>query len=76
LNNFARKQHERKHISGVPPYFTWIMDRTPFNNISAGTGLVAMEELAHSGMLTPGSAHLMLGLGIGNSVGVHIVRFP
>lgn len=76
LNNFAVRQYERKHLSGSPPHFTWVMDQTPFNNISAGTGIIAMEELTNSGMLTPGSAHLMLGLGIGNSVGAHIIRFP
>jgi hypothetical protein len=75
LNNYAIKMYARKKIEGVPPRFPWVMRQTMFNNISAGTGLVAMEQMVHEGLLTPHSNHIMLGLGIGSSVGVHTVEF-
>jgi hypothetical protein len=52
------------------------MRETKFNNISAGTGLVAWEELVFRQQLQPGRAHILLGLGVGASVGAHLVYFP
>ncbi|MEK7118984.1 MAG: hypothetical protein AAB889_00505, partial [Patescibacteria group bacterium] len=75
LNNYALKRYKREKLLGTPLQFPWVMRNTGFNNISAGTGLVAIEEMAHTGQLQPHSTHLMLGLGIGNSVGIHLVRF-
>lgn len=75
LNNYALKKYKREKLRGTPLQFPWVMRNTGFNNISAGTGLVAIEEMAHTGQLQPHSTHLMLGLGIGNSVGIHLVRF-
>lgn len=52
--------------AGVDPesyLFPWVMDETGFNNVSAGTGLIAWEEMVHRGMMESGLAHVMLGLG-------------
>jgi 3-oxoacyl-[acyl-carrier-protein] synthase III len=53
----------------------WIMDEVGVNNISAGTALSALETLAAKGAVLPGTAHLLLGLGIGASYQAHIVHF-
>lgn len=75
LNKHVRKQWARKKLEGDPPQFPWVMRQTKFNNISAGTGLVAMEQMTHEGLLKPHSSHLLLGLGIGSSIGVTSVHF-
>ena len=62
-------------VDAVSMHIPWIMDEVGVNNISAGTALSALETLAANKTVLPGSAHLLLGLGIGASYQAHIVRF-
>jgi 3-oxoacyl-[acyl-carrier-protein] synthase III len=62
-------------IDAVSLHIPWVMDEVGFNNISAATALSALETLAAKGAVLPGTAHLLLGLGIGASYQAHIVRF-
>lgn len=53
----------------------WVMPETGFNNISAGTALSALATLATQKVVRPGTAHLLLGLGVGASYQTHAIRF-
>jgi len=75
LNKYSLKTYQKQGWKETPPQFTWVMDETGFNNVSAGTGLIAWEEMVHRKMLTKHSTHLMLGLGVGASIGAHVVHF-
>ncbi len=70
------KRYEAMQEMGLNPvHFGWVMKKTGFNNVSAGTGLVALEQLAHERRVQPGGVHLILGLGVGSSHGAHKVYF-
>ena len=62
-------------VDAVSMHIPWIMEEVGLNNISAGTALSALETLAANKTVLPGSAHLLLGLGIGASYQAHVVRF-
>ncbi len=53
----------------------WVMPDVGFNNVSAGTALSALSTLASQKVVIPGSAHLLLGLGVGASYQAHAIRF-
>ncbi|MBI2009922.1 MAG: hypothetical protein HYS86_01960 [Candidatus Chisholmbacteria bacterium] len=58
----------------VVPQFRWTMKVAGKNNTSAGTPLDCMGVMAQMGNFRPGSVHLLLGLGVGNSYGAHIIQ--
>ena len=62
-------------VDAVSMHIPWIMDEVGMNNVSAGTALSALETLAAQKAVLPGTAHLLLGLGIGASYQAHIIRF-
>ena len=53
----------------------WVMPDVGFNNISAGTSLSALTTLAAQKVVMPGTAHVLLGLGVGASYQAHAIRF-
>ena len=53
----------------------WVMPDVGFNNISAGTALSALGALASQKVVMPGTAHILLGLGVGASYQAHAIRF-
>ncbi len=53
----------------------WVMPDAGFNNISAGTSLSALTTLAAQKVVMPGTAHVLLGLGVGASYQAHAIRF-
>ena len=72
VNQRAEKQFKRRKIVEPPFTIEWVMDKTGFNNVSAGTSLIALEEHAHRRNLDTG-AYVLYGMGIGNSVGAHVI---
>lgn len=52
----------------------WLMTDTLFNNISAGTSLIAMVEMIEHGMLKPNSTVPVVGFGIGSVIQADIWR--
>ncbi len=73
INHSAQKRFNVQEIPGNPLYFQWVMEETGFNNISAGTSLVALVELASRGLLDA-EPTMLVGLGIGNTVGIHKLK--
>lgn len=55
------------------PRVDWVMDKTGFNNISAGTALVALMEKAKRGENLFGD-HFLLGFGIGSAITASIAE--
>jgi len=53
----------------------WVMPDVGFNNTSAGTSLSALTTLAAQKVVMPGTAHVLLGLGVGASYQAHAIRF-
>lgn len=51
-----------------PFQIPWIMDRTGFNNISAGTSLIAMVTMIEEGSIQPNSVLPVFGYGIGSVI--------
>ncbi|MCI0708805.1 MAG: hypothetical protein L0154_01465 [Chloroflexi bacterium] len=58
-----------------PLQIPWIMNRTGFNNISAGTSLVAMVTMIEDGLMKPKGVLPVFGYGIGSVIQADIWKF-
>jgi hypothetical protein len=58
-----------------PMQIPWLMGGTKFNNISAGTSLVALVAMIEGKLLKANQPHLVLGYGIGSVIQADVWRF-
>jgi 3-oxoacyl-[acyl-carrier-protein] synthase III len=59
----------------APVQIPWIMSRTGFNNISAGTSLVAMVTMIEEGLIKPKDVLPVFGYGIGSVIQADVWKF-
>ena len=71
--------HEIGQELGIPNYrpmqIPWVMDRARFNNISAGTSLVALATMIEENLIHPNKALPVLGYGIGSVIQADVWQF-
>ena len=53
----------------------WLMDRTGFNNISAGTSMAALVQMIYDDMVRPHTPVPVYGFGIGSVIQADVWRF-